>query len=98
MMVVMRVGLVLGGEDDDGFNWVLWVSVIVGVLILVLVIIWFFVLRNGKPPVSESGGVPSAPRPPGGPGASVGTVSKPMVAPVQNPVNNYLSNLNLSNK
>jgi len=83
-------GASAGSEDDGGgFNWVLLISVIVG-LLLVLAVIWFFVLRKGDVPASN-GVVPSSPLPPSGPGAPVA----PINAIPQNPVNNYLSNLNL---
>lgn len=90
------------GDGDTGSGRVfLWIVVVVVVLLLVLFAIWYFFLRkNGGGVPGNSGGV-GAPSPPAVPGVSavpgvpIKNVPQGPGSPVQNPVNSYLSNLNL---
>jgi hypothetical protein len=80
-----------GGEGEGVGLWV-WITLgIVGFFVVLGVILYFIFFSGG--PVAPGSGVISAPVSPGGPSAPVN--GQPAQPVSENPVNNYLNNLNL---
>jgi hypothetical protein len=86
-----------GGESQQDEGVALWVWIVLGVvafLVIVGVVLYFVFFSGG--PAAPVGGVISAPVSPGGPAVGVG--GQPAQPVSENPVNDYLTNLNLPKK